>query len=150
MSSKVAALYIRVSTEDQTELSPDAQKRLLLDYAQKNDMIVSGDFIFTESVSGRHAQKRPEFQKMIALAKQPSHPIDVILVWKFSRFARNQEESIVYNFITVAVWYMIRVLFPSSLTRAFNLIFLPGRTLNVLLSVFLMSPILMRGMLLLS
>ena len=48
MSSKVAALYIRVSTEDQTELSPDAQKRLLLDYAQKNDMIVSGDFIFTE------------------------------------------------------------------------------------------------------
>lgn len=97
MSSKVAALYIRVSTEDQTELSPDAQKRLLLDYAQKNDMIVSGDFIFTESVSGRHAQKRPEFQKMIALAKQPSHPIDVILVWKFSRFARNQEESIVYK-----------------------------------------------------
>ena len=51
MSSKVAALSIRVSTEDQTELSPDAQKRLLLDYAQKNDMIVSGDFICTESVS---------------------------------------------------------------------------------------------------
>ena len=97
MSSKVAALYIRVSTEDQAELSPDAQKRLLLDYAQKNDIIVSGDFIFMESVSGRHAQKRPEFQRMIALAKQPSHPIDVILVWKFSRFARNQEESIVYK-----------------------------------------------------
>lgn len=97
MSSKVAALYIRVSTEDQAELSPDAQKRLLLDYAKKNDIIVPGDFVFTESVSGRHAQKRPEFQKMIALAKQSSHPIDVILVWKFSRFARNQEESIVYK-----------------------------------------------------
>ena len=96
MSSKVACLYIRVSTEDQTELSPDAQKRLLLDYAQKNDMIVSGDFIFTESVSGRHAQKRPEFQKMIALAKQPSHPIDVILVWKFSRLDvyKRQDTSI--------------------------------------------------------
>ena len=39
MSSKVAALYIRVSTEDQTELSPDAQKRLLLDYAQKNETL---------------------------------------------------------------------------------------------------------------
>lgn len=97
MSSKVAALYVRVSTEDQAELSPDAQKRLLLDYAKKNDIIVPGDFVFTESVSGRHAQKRPEFQKMIALAKQSSHPIDVILVWKFSRFARNQEESIVYK-----------------------------------------------------
>lgn len=34
---------------------------------------------------------------MIALAKQDSHPIDVILVWKYSRFARNQEESIVYK-----------------------------------------------------
>jgi site-specific DNA recombinase len=78
-------------------LAEEAIHAALWDYAQKNDMIVSGDFIFTESVSGRHAQKRPEFQKMIALAKQPSHPIDVILVWKFSRFARNQEESIVYK-----------------------------------------------------
>lgn len=94
---KTGALYIRVSTEDQAELSPDAQKRLLLDYAKKNDIIVSKNFIFSESVSGRHVQKRPEFQRMIATAKQPSHPIDVILVWKFSRFARNQEESIVYK-----------------------------------------------------
>lgn len=97
MSDRTGALYIRVSTDDQTELSPDAQKRLLLDYAKKNDIIVSNAFIFAESVSGRHAQKRPEFQRMIAMAKQPNHPIDVILVWKFSRFARNQEESIVYK-----------------------------------------------------
>ena len=34
---------------------------------------------------------------MIGIAKQDSHPIDVILVWKYSRFARNQEESIVYK-----------------------------------------------------
>lgn len=97
MNSKVGCLYIRVSTTDQAELSPDAQKRLLLDYAKKNDIIIPGDFIFVESVSGRHAQKRPEFQRMIALAKAASHPVDVILVWKFSRFARNQEESIVYK-----------------------------------------------------
>ena len=97
MNSKVGCLYIRVSTTDQTELSPDAQKRLLLDYAKKNNIIIPGDFIFIESVSGRHAQKRPEFQRMIALAKAASHPVDVILVWKFSRFARNQEESIVYK-----------------------------------------------------
>ena len=97
MSDRIGALYIRVSTEDQAELSPDAQKRLLLDYAQKNHIIISNEFIFSESVSGRHVQKRPEFQRMIAIAKQPSHPIDVILVWKYSRFARNQEESIVYK-----------------------------------------------------
>lgn len=91
------ALYIRVSTADQTELSPDAQQRLLLDYAKKNGIIISKDFIFEESVSGRHADKRPKFQEMIGIAKQESHPLDVILVWKYSRFARNQEESIVYK-----------------------------------------------------
>ena len=86
---RTGALYIRVSTADQAELSPDAQKRLLLDYAKKNNIVISNDFVYMESVSGRRAQKRPEFQKMIATAKQESHPIDVILVWKYSRFARN-------------------------------------------------------------
>lgn len=97
MQKRMAALYIRVSTEDQADLSPDAQKRLLLEYVKKNGLVTCEDLIFCESVSGRHAQKRPEFQKMIAMAKQSSHPFDVILVWKFSRFARNQEESIVYK-----------------------------------------------------
>lgn len=92
------ALYVRVSTDKQEELSPDAQKRLLLDYAEKNNIIINENFIFTENgISGKRADKRPEFQKMIAIAKSKEHPIDVILVWKFSRFARNQEESIVYK-----------------------------------------------------
>ena len=34
---------------------------------------------------------------MIAIAKEKTHPFDVIYVWKFSRFARNQEESMVYK-----------------------------------------------------
>lgn len=94
---RVGALYVRVSTHDQDELSPDAQKRLCLDYAKSNNIIVPGNFVFTESVSGRNAQKRHEFQRMISLAKSPEHPFDVIIVWKYSRFARNQEESIVYK-----------------------------------------------------
>lgn len=95
---KTAALYIRVSTHMQDELSPDAQKRLLIDYAKSNNIVVSNDYIFIESgISGRKADKRPEFQRMIALAKSKPTPFDTILVWKFSRFARNQEESIVYK-----------------------------------------------------
>ena len=92
------ALYIRVSTDKQEELSPDAQRRLLLDYAAKNNIIISNEYIFEEDgISGRKAEKRPAFQQMIGLAKSKEHPFDVILVWKFSRFARNQEESIVYK-----------------------------------------------------
>lgn len=95
---KTAALYIRVSTHDQEELSPDSQKRLLLEYARANEITVPEEFIFQEKgISGRKAEKRPQFQQMIAQAKSSSHPFDAILVWKFSRFARNQEESIVYK-----------------------------------------------------
>lgn len=94
---KSGALYIRVSTHDQDELSPDAQIRLCLDYAKSNNILVTKEHIFMESISGRKAKNRREFQKMIALAKSPDHPFDAIIVWKFSRFARNQEESIVYK-----------------------------------------------------
>lgn len=94
---KTGALYIRVSTHNQDELSPDAQKRLLLDYAKANDILISNEFIFVESISGRKAEKRGEFQRMISLAKSKPAPFQVILIWKFSRFARNQEESIVYK-----------------------------------------------------
>ncbi|MCI5917741.1 MAG: recombinase family protein [Roseburia sp.] len=98
LNSKIGAIYIRVSTDKQEELSPDAQKRLLIDYAKANNIDVPMQYIFIENgISGRHADKRPEFQKMIGLAKSKDHPVDVILVWKFSRFARNQEESIVYK-----------------------------------------------------
>ena len=96
--SKLACAYVRVSTDKQEELSPDAQKRLLIDYAKKNNILLTEDYIFVENgISGKKADKRPEFQKMIAMAKSKEHPFDVILVWKFSRFARNQEESIVYK-----------------------------------------------------
>lgn len=97
-SYRDAALYIRVSTDKQEELSPAAQQRLLLDYAKKNKLLIRTEHIFVENgISGRNAKKRPEFQRMIGLAKQKPSPFQVILVWKFSRFARNQEESIVYK-----------------------------------------------------
>lgn len=94
--SKIACAYIRVSTDSQDEYSPDAQIRLLNEYAAANDIIIA-DFYKDIGISGRKADKRPEFQNMIAEAKSKEHPYDVILVWKFSRFARNQEESIVYK-----------------------------------------------------
>lgn len=96
--AKTAALYIRVSTEKQEELSPESQKDKLLEYALQNGYYVPAEYIFWEiGISGRKADKRPEFQRMIGIAKDKSHPFDAILVWKFSRFARNQEESIVYK-----------------------------------------------------
>ena len=88
--------YIRVSTHDQEEISPDSQENLLREYATRNNIVILK--IFSDlGISGRKAEKRPGFQEMVGLAKGSDHPVDLILVWKFSRFARNQEESIVYK-----------------------------------------------------
>lgn len=95
----IAACYVRVSTDDQLEYSPDSQVKIIMDYAKKHDMLLPEEFIFREDdgISGRKADKRPEFQRMVSEAKMKPTPFEVILVWKFSRFARNQEESIVYK-----------------------------------------------------
>lgn len=96
METKYAFGYVRVSTGKQDELSPDSQAKLLKDYAKSHGYVVPKIF-YEVGISGRKADKRPEFQKMIGLAKASDHPADAILVWKYSRFARNQEESIVYK-----------------------------------------------------
>lgn len=95
---KTAAAYIRVSTEDQTEFSPDSQLRAIRKYAKEHELLLPEEFIFAdEGISGRKADTRPEFQRMIGTAKLKPKPFDVILLWKFSRFARNREDSIVYK-----------------------------------------------------
>ncbi len=95
---RTAAAYLRVSTEKQDEYSLDSQLKLIRDYAARNDMVVPDEFVFTDDgISGRSARKRPAFNQMIGYAKATEKPFEVILVWKFSRFARNQEESIVYK-----------------------------------------------------
>ena len=64
MSVKYAYGYIRVSTHDQEEISPDSQEHLLRDYAAKNNIVILK--IFTDlGISGRKANKRPGFQEMV-------------------------------------------------------------------------------------
>lgn len=97
-SQKICAAYIRVSTHDQEEYSPDSQLKLVQAYAKKNGLLLPEEFIFRDDgISGRTVEKRPGFLRMIATARQKPRPFSCILVWKFSRFARNQEESIVYK-----------------------------------------------------
>ena len=95
---KVAAAYIRVSTDDQAEYSPASQLEKIRLYAERNQILLPKEFIFVdEGISGRKTKNRPAFNEMIGLAKRQPKPFDVILVWKFSRFARNREDSIVYK-----------------------------------------------------
>lgn len=95
---KLAAAYIRVSTDDQIEYSPESQLKSIREYAKHHDFIVPDDYVFIdEGISGKNTKKRPEFNRMIGIAKSKPKPFDAILLWKFSRFARNREDSIVYK-----------------------------------------------------
>lgn len=97
---RFAAAYIRVSTDDQDELSPESQLDEIRKYAKREGIILLEDCIYIEEpISGRKAKNRPKFQEMIARAKESDCPFSVILLWKFARFARNQEESIFYKSI---------------------------------------------------
>ena len=97
---RFGAAYIRVSTDDQAELSPDTQLAEIRKYAQREGIVLLQDQIYIDSgISGKKAERRPEFMRMIAAAKEKDCPFSVILLWKYSRFARNQEESIFYKSI---------------------------------------------------
>ena len=95
----IGAAYIRVSTDDQLDLSPDSQLDEIKKYAAANDIVLSPDYIFMEQEgrSGKKAENRPEFQRMISTAKVKRKPFVCILVLKFSLFASNQDERTFYK-----------------------------------------------------
>jgi len=99
VSLKEACAYIRVSTDKQEELSPESQIRLIKEYAQTHEMLLTHIYTEEHGISGKKADKRPAFQEMIAACQDKSHPYDAILLWKFSRFARNIDESTYYKSI---------------------------------------------------
>lgn len=95
---KIGAAYIRVSDERQDEYSPDSQLKKIREHAAKEGVMIPDEYVFyDDGISGRTAKKRGDFNRMIATAREKDHPFEVIYVWKFSRFARNQEEALVYK-----------------------------------------------------
>ena len=95
---KIGCAYIRVSDERQDEYSPDSQLKKIREYASKDGYIIPDEYVFyDDGISGRNVKKRDDFNRMIAMAKEKSHPFETIFVWKFSRFARNQEQAILFK-----------------------------------------------------
>ena len=93
-----AAAYIRVSTDDQIEFSPASQLSHIRTYAGCHHLLLPDCYIYMdEGISGRTAAKRPAFLKMISAARETPRPFDMILVWKYSRFARSRQDSIFYK-----------------------------------------------------
>lgn len=79
------ALYARVSTLDKGQ-DPETQLIQLREYAQKRNFEISGEFI--DYASGT-SEERKQYKLMMDAAKK--RKIDVVLVWRYDRFARSTQ-----------------------------------------------------------
>ena len=85
---KVAAAYIRVSTDDQAEYSPASQLEKIRLYAERNQILLPKEFIFVdEGISGRKTKNRPAFNEMMSAIERGE--IDTVIVYKFDRICRD-------------------------------------------------------------
>lgn len=88
-----AALYVRVSTQDQAEgMSIPAQKRRLLERAKEKGWTTSEGCIYSEAVSAEALANRPEMLR--ALRDAEAGAFDVFMVTDQSRLARNTMDSL--------------------------------------------------------
>ncbi len=89
---KRAALYIRVSTQEQAihGLSVETQRENLWEWAKKNNVFVIGEYV-DEGISARKkASKRPELQRL--LKDVNAGKVDLIVFTKLDRWFRNVAE----------------------------------------------------------
>src|SRR5207244_4932652 len=78
-----AGLYARVSTEDRGQ-DPETQLRPLREYAERRGFAVVGEFV--DHASGT-TESRPRYQRLLEAARK--RELDVVLVWRYDRFARS-------------------------------------------------------------
>jgi site-specific DNA recombinase len=91
------AVYLRCSADRQAEkdLSIPAQRDACRAAARARGWEVVAEY--EDAAESARTDDRPAFREMVAAARSKPRPFDFILVWKFSRFARNREHSILYK-----------------------------------------------------
>jgi len=83
-----AAIYVRVSTQQQTEkYSLDAQKRILSDYCDRHGY--EYEIYEDAGISGETIEDRPAIKKL--LADIPEDDYDIVLVIELERLSRSEE-----------------------------------------------------------
>lgn len=86
-----AVIYCRVSSKDQVEgTSLESQELACRDYAKRQNLAISRVFI-EEGESAKFAD-RTQLLQLLNYCKEKTLKIEVLLVWKIDRFARNVED----------------------------------------------------------
>ena len=87
-------IYARYSSVGQNDQSIDGQLTKCREYAQQHGFRVVAEYC-DRALSGRYAETRPEFQRMIA--DSAKHAFEYVLVWKLDRFSRDRYDSAIYK-----------------------------------------------------
>ncbi len=85
MRAKRVAIYTRVSTTDQ---HPAMQERELVEYVRRRSWTVFKKYS-DKGISGT-VEKRPALDALLADCRR--RKIDIVVVWKFDRFARSLKQ----------------------------------------------------------
>jgi DNA invertase Pin-like site-specific DNA recombinase len=85
VSQKRVALYARVSTVDKGQ-DPETQLIALREYAERRGFEIVGEYI--DYASGTR-EDRPQYRTLLEAARK--RQLDVILVWRYDRFARSTQ-----------------------------------------------------------
>lgn len=88
-----AVLYLRYSSENQTENSIEGQRRECQAYAKQNNIQVIGEYV--DRAKTGMSDDRPDFQRMIRDSSGQS--FGNVIVWKSDRFARDMADAINYQ-----------------------------------------------------
>lgn len=89
----VACIYARYSSENQKELSIEAQLRACTEFALRNGYSIVENYI--DRAQSARSDRRPAFQNMISDAKR--HHFQVVIVHKLDRFSRDRYDHAIYR-----------------------------------------------------
>lgn len=88
-----AVSYARFSSDRQHESSIEAQHAAIAEYASRKGVSIVEQYV--DRAKSGTTDKRPEFQRMLSDLKV--RPVDLVLVHKTDRFARNRYDAAVYS-----------------------------------------------------
>lgn len=85
---KIAVVYIRVSTEEQSKhgFSVETQTNTCFEFAERQGYIIKR--IFVEEGLSAGSLKRPEAQKLLKYCNESKNGINAIIVWRLDRLSR--------------------------------------------------------------
>ena len=84
-------LYLRYSSERQSEQSIEGQLRDCIAYCKRHGFRIVAIYVDRATTARKDMEKRVHFQQMISDSARGRW--DYVVVWKLDRFARNREDS---------------------------------------------------------